>query len=140
MNKRELCKRLRVSRPTLDKYFNQFGKELEPYIKRVNGRFTDFNEEGVEVLRHLAYTPPKEQSFEVKNRQLMEQIYQLNKELEVKTALLSQKDEIVDILKKSNEELIADKRNLQSDLEYQKAKNNKLGNHLIVKLLGLNNN
>lgn len=128
-----------VSRPTLDKYFIQFKKELEPYIKRVNGRFTDFNEEGVEVLRHLIDTKPKEQSFEVKNRQLQEQINQLNKELEVKTALLSQKDEIVDILKKSNEELIADKRNLQADLEYQKAKNNKLGNHLIVKLLGWNN-
>ena len=87
----------------------------------------------------MAYTPPKEQSFEVKNRQLREQIDQLNKELEVKTALLSQKDEIVDILKKSNEELIADKRNLQSELEIVKTKNNKLGNHLIVKLLGWNN-
>lgn len=139
MNKIELCKKLMVSRPTLDKYFIQFKKELEPYIKRVNGRFIDFNEEGIEVLRKLIDTKPKEPSVEIQNRLLKEQIDQLNKELEVKTALLSQKDEIVDILKKSNEELIADKRNLQSDLEYQKAKNNKLGNHLIVKLLGWNN-
>lgn len=139
MNKIELCKKLIVSRPTLDRYFNQFKKELEPYIKRVNGRFIDFNEEGIEVLRKLIDTKPKEPSVEIQNRLLKEQIDQLNKELEVKTALLQQKEEIIDILKKSNEELIADKRNLQSDLEYQKAKNNKLGNHLIVKLLGWNN-
>lgn len=139
MNKIELCKNLIVSRPTLDRYFNQFKKELEPYIKRVNGRFIDFNEEGIEVLRKLIDTKPKEPSVEIQNRLLKEQIDQLNKELEVKTALLQQKEEIIDILKKSNEELTADKRNLQADLEYQKAKNNKLGNHLIVKLLGWNN-
>ena len=103
MNKIELCKNLIVSRPTLDRYFNQFKKELEPYIKRVNGRFIDFNEEGIEVLRKLIDTKPKEPSVEIQNRLLKEQIDQLNKELEVKTALLQQKEEIIDILKKSNE-------------------------------------
>ena len=138
MNKRDLSQLLNVSRPTLDKYLNNYKNELEPFILRVNGRFIDFNEEGIEVLRNIAKSDKYKPSQETRSRELEERLNQISKELEISQTLLKEREELVNALKSSNEELKADKRNLQAENEILKAKNEKMGNHIIVKLLGWN--
>lgn len=138
MKKKQICDLLHISRPTLDKYFDYYSKELEQFVIRRNGRFVDFDSDGIEVLRNIAKSEPKEANFDKKIRELEQRISELSSDVEKKDFQLRANEELINQIKSSNEELIADKRNLQSENELLKSKNEKISNHFIVKLLGWN--
>lgn len=136
IKKNDLARLLYISRPTLDKYLKTYEAELKEYTTYINGRFAYFDEAGLDTLRSLCKTPPKElsndkqlQNLRSKIKELEEKISNLEKE---KTELLEQ----ITSLKNDKENLILDKQNLIIDKEDLKERLGSVEKHFIVRLLG----